>query len=59
MMEDFFTLDQAAKYLGISKNKLSFFIHQKEVIAVKIFKKWRLKKQDLDNLADRYTEVYN
>jgi len=54
--KDFFTVEEAADYIGVHPDTIRHYIRVKKLRAIRIGTVYRIKKQDFDKfLEERYT----
>jgi excisionase family DNA binding protein len=56
MSEEYFTIEQAAKKLGLSYKTIFRYIHAKKIEATKVGY-WRIKKKELENFVKRSSNL--
>lgn len=48
IFEGTYTVEQAAKKLGVSQNTIRRYINDGEIKAEKVFKRWRIPKSEIE-----------
>lgn len=57
MQVDIFTIQQAAKYLQVCDKTVRRLIAKNELIASKVGKSWRIKKEDIDGYLEKNKNI--